>query len=59
MNRKNFVKINSRGQTADRYGRVFEMDLKDLERRRKPMKGDKHQTRGPDVYPAPNCMKPA
>jgi hypothetical protein len=58
VNRKNSFSINRRGQTVDRYGRVFELDTREMKKRRRPLKGDKYQTRGPDVYPAPNAMKP-
>ena len=57
MNRKNSFRINSRGVTADKYGRSFEMDEREMRKRRKPMKRDIHQTKGPDVFPAPNSMK--
>lgn len=57
MNRKNAYSINARGETVDKYGRVFELDTKSFNKRRRPMRGDPLQTRGLDVYPAPNSME--
>jgi hypothetical protein len=56
MNRKNSYSIRN-GNTVDKYGRVFEFSEKEFLRRRRPLPGDKSQTRSREAFPAPNSMR--
>lgn len=47
MNRKNQFSINSKGETVDKYGRVFEGNPKQFDKRRKRK----------EAYPSPNSME--
>ena len=55
MNRKNNVRINRRGEAVDKWGRVFELDVLQFEKRRKEQHPPSMET---EVWPAANAMEP-